>query len=390
MSTSTASHNDRKKQGAMPEAKRELIISLRAWGVDPTRSPEHRTFENHALRTLASLFDREPVAKRSESSILPKNIEDAVEKVLKAEVHGKDPHRCGFPTDSIKGMEYAPYIVRPDRFCPPKLFVTLKSQFKGFTKSQLDPLQRFSPRNCTKKEFFVEQWVVAKDAHVQGHVFEAIVASYAYHNMPCYSCKRRRSLRWNGGPTAPWTDMECSSCESSYEIKSKKNMEVIERAQKINLDGGSYSGFLRLHQQSRKNGWKHFLVTVSREPSLSPHKCWAVQIAEIDGLLPRLKPMSFLNDRELQFASEIVTKSALAPWFNIPYQSVEYRDVVDKVLEEMFPGVLAELVAEDDLPDEGTTEETVTESNGNDVAALRDALANMSTSDCWDLPSRFC
>jgi hypothetical protein len=163
-------------------------------------------------------------------------------------------------------------------------------------------------------------------------------------------------------------------------------MEMVEKGYERNLNGGSYGTFHQLHQQSRKNGWKHFVVTVSRMPSYSRipekgpglHKCWAVQIAEIDRLIPRLKPTSFLDDREMEFASELA-------WFNIPFQCVEHELIVMNVLEESFPGIIAEVEADDDSVDEDNiTGETAEESNINDVAALRDALENMVTSDCWE------
>jgi hypothetical protein len=227
MSNSTTSRNDSKKKGAeqLDLATRELIMSLRAWGVDPTQSPRHRKFENQVLSKLVTFFGPRPAATRSEPRILPQNIEDAVEEVLKAEVQGKELNRCGFYIDIIGSMDYSnpPYIVRPDRFRPNKHFITLNKQFKGIPKSQLDPLERFSSRKCTKKEIFLEQWVYGDEAMVLGHVFEAIVASFATHNMACYSCKRRKAIRWNGGPTAPWTDMECIRLAVRVRMKSNPN-----------------------------------------------------------------------------------------------------------------------------------------------------------------------
>jgi hypothetical protein len=405
MSNSTTLRNDIKQKGAeqLKVATRELTISLRAWGIDRTQSPRHRKFEKEALSKLTSFFGPRPAAKRSEPRILSQTIVDAVEEVLREEVEGKKANRCEFYSDALGGTDYSipPYIVRPDRFRPKELFVTLNRQFKGLPKSQLDPLERFSSRKCTKKELFLGQWVYGEEAMVQGHVFEAIVASFATHNIACFFCKRRKTIRWNGGPTAPWTDMECISCESAYEIKSKRNMEMVEKGYERNLNGGSYGKFHQLHQQSRKNGWKHFVVTVSRMPSYSRilekgpglHKCHAVQIAEIDRLVPRLRPASFLGDREMEFASEIVTKASPVAWFNIPYQSVEYGSIVTKVLEELFPGIIAEVEADDDSVKEdkltaaikgSTAGEMAEEANGDDVAALRDALENMSTSDCWE------
>jgi hypothetical protein len=396
MFNSTTARNDREKKKAERRniAKQELSMSLCAWGIDPTRSPRHREFENKALSKLTSFFGPRPAAKRSEPRILSQNIEDAVEEVLRAEVQGKEANHCVFYSDTLGGIySNPPYIVRPHRFRPKELFVTLNRQFKGLRKSQLDPLERFSPRERTKKEFFLEQWVDGEEAMVLGHAFEAIVASFATHNIACFFCKRRKTIRWNGGPTAPWTDMECISCESVYEIKSKRNMEKIERG---DLDGGSYGAFQKLHQEDddmRQYGWKHFVVTISRMPSHSQipekgpglHKCWEVQIAEIDRLVPCLKPSSFLDPMNMPFGSKIVTKAPhLGPWFKIPYQSVDHKSIVMNVLEELFPGIIAELDADDESVEESVAGEMAEELNGNDVAALRDALENMSTSDCWE------
>ena len=396
MSNATSSHDELKL------AKRELEMSLRAWGVDPTQNYRHKTYEEDAMKKLKAFFVIDKVKTFvSKPSILPYKIEDAVEEVLKAEVEGKMVDHCEFPpSDVIGSMDYSnpPYFVRPHRFLPNEHFITLNRQFKGIPTNHLDPLKRFSSRKCTKKEFFLEQWVNGKandkEAVVLGHVFEAIVASYATHNIACFSCKRRKTIRWNGGPSAPWTDMECMSCESAYEIKSKQNMEKVEKGYARNLNGGSYGSFQRLHQQSRKNGWKHFVVTVSRMPSYSRipekgpglHQCWAVQIAEIDRLVPRLKPTSFLDDAEIHFGSSIVTKASPLAWFNISHQYVEHESIVMSVLEELFPGIIAaEVEADDDsVGEDSTSKEMIEKPNCNDVAALRNALENMTTSDCWE------
>jgi hypothetical protein len=166
MSNSTASR-DASKQKRVEELKvatGELIMSLRAWGVDPTQSPRHRKFEKLALSKLVTFFDPRPPATRSEPRILSKKIEDAVKEVLMAEVEGKMEIHCEFPPrDIIESMSYSnpPYIVSPDRFNPKQLFSLLNKQFKGVRKNQLDPLKRFSSRKCSKREFFLEQWVHA-------------------------------------------------------------------------------------------------------------------------------------------------------------------------------------------------------------------------------------
>jgi hypothetical protein len=57
---------------------------------------------------------------------------------------------------------------------------------------------------------------------------------------------------------------------------------------------------------------------------------------------------------------------------------VEHESIVMSVLEEQFPGIIAEVEADDDSVDEdSTTGQMAEESNINDVAALRDALENM-------------
>jgi len=322
--------------------------------------------------------------------VLDQNIEAAVEAVFWEDIAGMNPKRCRFTIDSITGDSSAPYHVRLDKYDPTHFFVKIKWEYDRLSRSELDPFNRFSFEKVTKRQFFAAKWrrVQQEDDSLVGHVFEAIVVSHAIHNEGCYQCKRRNCLRWNGGTHSPWTDMECIACDSTYEIKSKYNMEAIEKDQERTIVGGSYRDFYALRAQRRCPGWKQYLVEVSRMPSyckmpkLGPglHKCWIVQIAEIDRVLPTLRANCFADGPNMILKSHIITKATAAHWFRVPHVTVDHMAIYEKVLEDHFPGITTEEPIQEkpaDANDEGKQHENQPKQGDSISMALRPRMTLM-------------
>lgn len=84
---------------------------------------------------------------------------------------------------------------------------------------------------------------------------EALVAHHVVYSASCYHCKQRGGLRRKGGrdTDSSWTDLLCWKCKSTYEIKSKKDAEALEKVFHRNeLPGGSF----RLSCQQVARPWQ--------------------------------------------------------------------------------------------------------------------------------------
>lgn len=248
------------------EAKREIARELRAWGVRADRGKWHRKIINDALHVVESCHGSTTIKnpKKSTLKMLPENIEEAVAIIFRADIQGVDEKRCRFTLDSIAGSgSTPPYIVSDCESDPSKFHTRVKWEYNRLGPDDFDPLNRFEFKKVSKREFFVQKWRnrSASSAVYQGHVFEALVVSHAIHSkQACACCMARNCLRWNGGTDAPWMDMVCVNCGSCYEIKSKQNMEAIERDNEDGvIRGGSYSDFFALHARTKPQAWMEAL-----------------------------------------------------------------------------------------------------------------------------------
>jgi hypothetical protein len=219
----------------------------------------------------------------------------------------------------------------------------------------IDPLRRFECAGTQEgQERFRDMVTDLNSDEISGMASEAIVARYASHNEACYHCKSRNPLFWAGGGNYPWTDMICTFCSSAFEIKSKRNMEAVEKAgnaqSRFGISGGSYRGYYELHNdRSRKAGWKHYLVLMSRKQSVNydmethAHRfTWQVLIGEIRSVEPRLSGLSFAVE-PMRLHSSITLKSEPKAWFSIPYQHLDYVTLYRSVLVgEFYPDLVAE------------------------------------------------
>jgi len=137
--------------------------------------------------------------------------------------------------------------------------------------------------------------------------------------------------------------MVCVVCKSSYEIKSKENVDIVNRSIQDGLFAGSYRMFCQ-HQKARESmpeECKHFLVIVSRSCISKANNVLyhPVKIAEIHSVVPRLSKDSFGQqlDRVPIRSYATVRRNSAKLWLCIPQQNKTWRDIkssAQKVLKE--------------------------------------------------------
>jgi hypothetical protein len=223
----------------------------------------------------------------------------------------------------------------------------IKPEYNGHSSDELDPLERFTFQEVSKEESFFQEWFIIDDENDASHLglfYEAFLACHALQHAQCFSCKYSKSLRWNGGGTSSWQDLVCITCNSTYEVKTKANMERVEKAFKFNnIPGGSFSNWCLLANSNIRSApdQKRFLVVLPRAPTFNRQlkKVYPVQIAEISMILPALFPGSFHPNRPIRFKSKISVKlNTRAKWFDLPStgEEVAHWDIAEKVFVERF------------------------------------------------------
>ena len=251
---------------------------------------------------------------------LPEDIEGAFKKMLDQEINSENQYyskvvdiieqMSKVEGDNIFGQPY--YYYRNRRI--------MRNGFnKSIYKEFLDPLKRFSIVKQSKRDNLFDSFT-RDDNCLNGYVFEIVIAHYLQHKkIPCTSCKKK-TLFWNGGSDHPWMDVICTSCNSTYEIKSKKDSETAEslvRQQK--MDGGCFPSFFNLKRRfyNSKNT-KQYLIVVGRKPdnddgdNESFHKCI---IAPIKDVRPIVNTKTFANMDNPKLKSRIIT--GRYSWFRI-------------------------------------------------------------------------
>lgn len=132
------------------------------------------------------------------------------------------------------------------------------------------------------------------------------------------------------------------------------------------------------------------MISVLKTPSM--RYCHVVHIAEIDRVLPRLKPNCFLDGKNMRLSSKILTKGPTKPWFRVPHVTIDYMEIYGKVLEEQFPGIIedATLVHEQVGQKAATGNQTKEAKHSHDKSALdtvntlRQALADEEELSDWE------
>jgi len=275
---------------------------------------------NNVLQyTLNIVRGHDPlVVKEASPTKLPEDIEAAFKLMLDVEINSQkevfsklvDRIEQLSMTEGNKIFGQPYYFGRKGR--------VLKEDFKKLTYREfLNPLQRFSSVTQTKRENLLESF--SDDNCLNGYVYEIMLAHYLQHNqMACVSCQNK-TLLWNGGSDYPWMDVVCTSCDSTYEIKSKKDFETARALFKGNrIEGGCFRSFFNIARkyQDRENT-KHFLIVIGREvmndddSGESFCKCIVGPIVDV---LPIINPKTFANVQHPKLRSRIITSSYVKIW----------------------------------------------------------------------------
>jgi hypothetical protein len=272
--------------------RRDMEESLTEWGVVPGKNDRHRRFYRNAIKTALSYCgEKESPLKQRILELrvnnFPKEPTAAVEFVLRQELEEEDA--TFRRTEDVLGLSFAPYNTAKDSHTG-KLVVKLKRDFVKFSKRQFDPFTRFSYDDVDLQQSVGTDWQDLDS--LCGHVMEALVACHVVHKCACQSCFRRNVLRYNGGldDACSWADIVCIGCKATYEIKSKRDVQAIEKSFQFGFRGGSFRTFASFKQLG-----KRYLLGVSRKASIDVHGCYhhPVTLADIDHVIPRLSSYSF-------------------------------------------------------------------------------------------------
>ena len=217
----------------LKEVIEELQYSLNEWGLQE-RCDEHYNFRQKVLQDglrMASYVGSKVTYQDAKKDTFPLNIGEAYEKVLKSDAeslrHRDMYHRHdslnvgGFGEPFSRWYDKRAVLPRVTRY-------RKKPQYKRFSNSELDPLQRYKFHRMTKPKFCFNRWFFDDDKDSEmGTLFESWFSCHALQHESCFNCKGRNSLRWYGGSKSSWQDIICTACHSTYEVKSKATMEKL-------------------------------------------------------------------------------------------------------------------------------------------------------------------
>jgi hypothetical protein len=342
---------NRSPQALKEGVEKEIDHNLREWGINSSlpglTDTEKRLFHSFrqyfrsvavecALASTTPCKGDHPIVARSielssKANEFPKEPKQAAEVVLRTMLNDivdkNNKIRTNLVEDNI-GMSFAPYFLHRTK----KKYV-LREEYRGFDQTDLNPLKRFTLVNLSQRDYLYELW--SNPDSLDGNVFESIVSSYVIFNKPCQHCKTTGSLRWNGGYglASSWADILCLECQSTYEIKSKKDVEKIRRSLYYGFNGSSYRTF---HANTLQTSTR-FLLAVSREDGGQGHE---VYIAKIVNVYPRLTDISFavgLSCEDPPIKSEIVTEETTPDhWCTIPSISFNSAQIARSLFEDHF------------------------------------------------------
>ena len=330
--------------------------NLLEWGLDPNSRhcpPQDREFFECAIRAAINSFDWKGPIKIDDSvpQVLSVDKRDAIKHVLHNEID--NPKETYYVVDDKvseirkQHLAFPPFWVNREMDGSLKTPV-LKQQFKN-VQHLLNPFDRFTCTTRSKQEYF-ERHFFDKDQEqaLAGHVYEAMVASHAIHDesVRCKSCGCSSSLRWMGGYAAPWKDLVCTSCKSTYEIKSKQsNIKIKREIERNSIGGGSFSVFYDLKREVQDHTEaKHYLVLVGRDSEYemkkgSLKKYWHVHAGEIHRVLPIIGKKSFARptgDIKLKSSIQVKKETFQMDWFRIPYIKFDQKEIAEEVFRAYF------------------------------------------------------
>ena len=351
-----------------------LSIHLLEWGVNLTiQSPDarrkHRQFAKDVIKTMLKAHDPQDSYEELLSNYdedlrdLPADPNEAIENVLRDHLQ----RQVGLDTSYVDDLDhFPPYFVvdskdikGPDkarmarkygleefnhRFC-----VVPKPKYRTnqFKRMHLDPFYRFEHAGIREDrvKYYGRRWRAngMQAGELLGFVYEALVASHINNNssVSCRNpeCMRKLTLKWCRGGRS-WNDMQCSACQSAYEIKSLRDRQAIENAKNYMLNGGSYAGYFSCQESLRRSSpdAKHYIVAVDRkgEPLQDGGIRLCVHVAEIQGVLPRIVAESFAFGPNRFLKSKVQTKGQMKKWFEFNVQ-YDHRPIVEELLQEFCP-----------------------------------------------------
>lgn len=252
------------------DVREELQHSLREWGV----GGEHESHVNLRRDVI-----RKGIMCLSETLSQPRDFlrytkfptssySAAYEHVLR---HDEITSQVYSYTDSLRGEGYLNPFYRTFNRMTGKFSYKRKDEYRGHSVQELDPQQRFKFTPMTEEELLFDRWFLDDNtSSSEGLLFEAVVACHALKNkVSCHNCKCVNTLRWFGGGQASWQDLVCISCGASYEVKTKGDLEQVEKAFKYNnITGGSFEAWCRL-KNSVKESEKCYLVVLPRKSTFN-------------------------------------------------------------------------------------------------------------------------
>jgi hypothetical protein len=337
-----------RKKPSEREARSSISRSLQEFGLSLDR-PSHAAFHRKlSSQVVKQALERHDHTIHIETKTIPSDREEAIEFVYvlelldylnkknftkKAEkVHDKLEDLL-LPSESpVRILHWAPFRTRSGSE------VVRKLEFGRFPETTLDPFNRFSLLRLTKSP---EQLAFDDFYHMEssllGYAFEAIVASFAVHNVNCPRCRALKSLSWTGGSETSWRDMHCMTCQSCFEIKSKESKDKIDTVFKFDsLVGGSFRKWCEDDFTDRVKG-TDFIVFVSRTPATHG---WPVDIAEIGTAFPVAIDRTFAEAHQ----DRVSTKACLTlknrqRWFCVPGGDLpDLKEIFRAAYERAFPG----------------------------------------------------
>ena len=325
------------------EVEEELKHSLNEWGLQG----RHFNFGQEVLRCgveMASFVGSEVNYQDAENDTFPLNISDAYEKVLKSDAESFTYSSLYHCHDKLDVGGFGEPFSRwyDNRAVPPKY--KKKRQYKRFSNTELDPLQRYEFHRVTKSKFFFERWFRKEwetDSEL-GTLFESWISCHALQHESCFNCEARKSLRWYGGNTSSWQDLVCTACHSMYEVKSKATMENVEWTFENNkIYAGSFERFCSLYNSPKRPNQKMFLVILPRKYEINRRgeMVHPVYVAEIDTAKPKLCESTFNNDQtSMSLKTNVSVKlHTKTRWFNLPRpEAVDIAAIKKKVFIDTF------------------------------------------------------
>lgn len=342
-----------------PEAiKYEILHSAKEWGLHPSTNHRDERFCNEVSKIAIDTLTRPETIENDLHDLynelretrLPNDLDRAIQVVLKTHLETARDLELGYAVDSL-GMDFEPFF-KPPRSGDDTLY-RRRREYKRFTQEELDPFQRFTQVTMDAEAYYHKIWT-GNRASLEGGVFQAIVAQYMELHLACVNCNLRECLRWNGGhkTLSSWSDVVCLECHATYQIKSKKDADKVDKGLKFNsFRGGSFKRYYKYHPLG-----KRYLVIVSRAASYDRKQrkmTHNVTIGEIARVLPRLNGESFTKEDKMNITADIELKSdsIQKSWISIPEYEGDFRSIAEEVYTTEFgPGKWNRINSVVDLP----------------------------------------